>query len=75
VRGRVPDMVLLVAAFRSTPPAELGDVAPTFVGYCVFHETMFPGHPQLRGGLNHIPRFVAGSFITQRAHRRERSCE
>ncbi|KAG1718644.1 hypothetical protein EDB19DRAFT_873515 [Suillus lakei] len=73
LRGRVPDMVSLVAAFRSTPPAELGDVAPTFVGYCGFHETMFPGYPQLRGGLSHVPRFVAESFITQNANRRERS--
>jgi hypothetical protein len=32
---------------------------------------MFPGYPQLRGGLSHVPRFVAESFITQRAHRRE----
>ncbi|KAG0704066.1 hypothetical protein DFH29DRAFT_874011 [Suillus ampliporus] len=73
LHGHVPDMVSLVAAFRSTPPAELGDVVPTFVGYCSFHETMFPGYPQLRGGLSHVPRFVAGLFITQRAHRLERS--
>lgn len=74
-RGRVPDMLSLVVTFRSTPPgpAELGDVALTFVGYCGFHETMFPGYPQLRGGLRHIPRIAAGSFITQHAHRRERS--
>ncbi|KAG1853369.1 hypothetical protein F4604DRAFT_1933264 [Suillus subluteus] len=75
LRERAPDIVSLATAFRSTPRAELGDVALTFVGYCGFHETMFPGYPQLRGGLSHIPRFVGRSFITQRAHRRERSCE
>ncbi|KAG1788076.1 hypothetical protein EV424DRAFT_1356272 [Suillus variegatus] len=71
--GHVPDILSLVIAFRSTPPgpAELGDVALTFVGYCGFHETMFPGYPQLCGGLHHIPRIAAGSFITQHAHHRE----
>ncbi|KAG2738831.1 hypothetical protein P692DRAFT_20882422 [Suillus brevipes Sb2] len=58
-RGGIPDLPALIATFRNTfgqQPYTLTEVAPIFAGYCGIHESVFPGYPQLRSGIDHSSR-------------------
>ncbi|KAG2085473.1 uncharacterized protein F5147DRAFT_659503 [Suillus discolor] len=55
-RGGILDLPALIATFHDTfgqQPYSLTEVAPIFTGYCGIHESIFPGYPQLRGGISH----------------------
>ncbi|KAG1802908.1 uncharacterized protein HD556DRAFT_1437968 [Suillus plorans] len=55
-RSSILDLPALIATFRDTfgqQPYSLTEVAPIFTGYCGIHESIFPGYPQLRGGISH----------------------